>query len=308
MTTVDTEPPLGDPSGVGPQKPVADEQAKQNLRPPLKRGLGPEGDAHSPISDAQRWTILFDYMTYPAHGNGEQVLQETRGFNILFIHSSLDDAKLTASEFRVFAHLSRRAGDGASWASVETMATTCRLHPDTVWKALKGLEQRRMIRRETRHGKTSLIRLTAPSEWLMTEPTPQSQAPESEGWHPPESEGHHPPESEGHEGNPTRVSKEGDPISPEVLEIYQTYPLKVGKPKALAAIKAALKTIEAPRLLELTRAFSRARPPGTPFTPHPATWFNQQRFNDDPSTWEHGAPFAGPARVTHDLKAKDFAL
>lgn len=94
----------------------------------------------------------------------------------------------------------------------------------------------------------------------------------------------------------------------DCLAIYEAYPLKVGKPKALAAIKAALKTIEAPRLLELTRAFSRARPPGTPFTPHPATWFGQQRFNDDPSTWQPGGAPAGLARVAHDLKAKDFAL
>ena len=28
--------------------------------------------------------------------------------------------------------------------------------------------------------------------------------------------------------------------------------------------------------------------------PHPATWFNQERFNDDPATWVRGEMHAAP--------------
>ena len=85
-----------------------------------------------------------------------EAVQSTRGFNVIFIHSSLDDAGLTPQQFRVFAHLSRRASDAVCWASLDTMAKTCRMHADTVKECLKWLETRQMISKETRQGKTTL--------------------------------------------------------------------------------------------------------------------------------------------------------
>lgn len=71
-------------------------------------------------------------------------------------------------------------------------------------------------------------------------------------------------------------------------EIYYHYPRKVGSRRALEAIKRAL--IRHPgkeaRILEATIAYAKARRGQDPqFTPLPATWFNQDRFDDDPSTW-----------------------
>jgi len=74
----------------------------------------------------------------------------------------------------------------------------------------------------------------------------------------------------------------------EALEIYEAFPLKVGKPKALVAIRKAMEEVPASRLLELTKTFAASRPPGTPFTPHPTTWYNQKRYEDDPATWVPG--------------------
>lgn len=68
-------------------------------------------------------------------------------------------------------------------------------------------------------------------------------------------------------------------------EIYAAYPHKVGKPDAIRAIEKALKTIDGAKLLAITEAYATACPPGTPYTPYPATWFNGQRYLDDPSTW-----------------------
>lgn len=69
-------------------------------------------------------------------------------------------------------------------------------------------------------------------------------------------------------------------------EIYKAYPKKVGKPAALRAIANALTKDEYDSLYQKTIAFAEARKDQEKnFTPHPSTWFNQERYNDDPSTW-----------------------
>lgn len=69
-------------------------------------------------------------------------------------------------------------------------------------------------------------------------------------------------------------------------EIYNAYPRKIGRPAAIKAIKAAIRCSPAQHVLERTLAYAAARRgEDAQFTPHPATWFNQHRFNDDPKTW-----------------------
>lgn len=75
------------------------------------------------------------------------------------------------------------------------------------------------------------------------------------------------------------------PDSPPEEQIYAEYPLKVGRPDALRAIRRALKAHPFPFLMERTQAYAKFRNGDKAFMPHPATWFNQERFNDDPSTW-----------------------
>lgn len=70
--------------------------------------------------------------------------------------------------------------------------------------------------------------------------------------------------------------------------IYAEYPRKVGKPKALKAIEKAISSFSDELVLERTKAYAQARiGQDDQFTPHPSTWFAQERFNDDPSTWKH---------------------
>jgi len=92
-------------------------------------------------------------------------------------------------------------------------------------------------------------------------------------------------------------SKEGGPagphepsISDQAKVIYGEYPLKVARPAALRAITKALRKVPFSELLERTRAYARAVGKGSPFTPNPATWFNQERYNDDPETWVRKDP------------------
>ena len=88
-------------------------------------------------------------------------------------------------------------------------------------------------------------------------------------------------------------------------DIYQAYPRKVGKTNALAAIQKALAKIsELPEppadstawLLERVQKFASS-PAGQrgKFTPHPATWFNGGRYEDDEADWFRGEEHTGSA-------------
>jgi len=73
--------------------------------------------------------------------------------------------------------------------------------------------------------------------------------------------------------------------------IYAIYPKKVGKTAALKAIVKVLKagSITEQELQAAVRAYRDAvakwPEQDNAFVPHPATWFNQGRYADDPATW-----------------------
>jgi len=71
----------------------------------------------------------------------------------------------------------------------------------------------------------------------------------------------------------------------EAEKIYGEYPLKVGKPHALRAISKALSKRPFEVLLARTKSFAATRHGDLNFCPNPATWFNEERYDDDPSTW-----------------------
>lgn len=70
-------------------------------------------------------------------------------------------------------------------------------------------------------------------------------------------------------------------------QIYQLYPRKVGKPKALKAISRQIKKFGFELVRSATARFADAwkNQPDLEFCPFPSTWFNQERFNDLPETW-----------------------
>lgn len=87
-------------------------------------------------------------------------------------------------------------------------------------------------------------------------------------------------------------------------ELYQLYPRKVGKRAALAAIDKAINRLKGTmggslfesqaieHLTDRVRLYARATSTWSredrQFIPHPATWFNQDRFDDDPREWVKG--------------------
>ena len=65
---------------------------------------------------------------------------------LIFIHSKVDDADLTANELRVLFHLSRRAGsNGICKPGIRSIAKKCRIGKGTAQAAINSLEARRFI-------------------------------------------------------------------------------------------------------------------------------------------------------------------
>lgn len=86
----------------------------------------------------------------------------------------------------------------------------------------------------------------------------------------------------------------------DLLEIYENYPRRVARRKALLEIERAIQRLEhgesgpkmtyetaVSELLKATCAFSQS-PAGNRghMTPHPTTWFHQSRYLDDPREWQ----------------------
>lgn len=95
----------------------------------------------------------------------------------------------------------------------------------------------------------------------------------------------------------------GEDTNPDrfALQIYEAYPLKVGKQAALRAISKAIAKIAYDRrdpniLLERVEAYAvavkawpaeyRYTKTGRDTVPHPGTWFNEGRYDDDPALWQ----------------------
>jgi hypothetical protein len=68
--------------------------------------------------------------------------------------------------------------------------------------------------------------------------------------------------------------------------IYQAYPRKVARPAAIQAIRRALQAKSFDWLLERVQMYAECvEGSSKKFIPHPATWFNQARYDDDESDW-----------------------
>jgi hypothetical protein len=102
-------------------------------------------------------------------------------------------------------------------------------------------------------------------------------------------------------------SQEGESEGCDPRLIYEAYPRKVGRPVALKAIVKALASEPFDSLLSKTEAFARAvQGKDQQYIAHPSTWFNQQRYNDDPSTWNPEPARRRPEQnqIQEDIKIK----
>ena len=241
-------------------------------------------------------------------------------FNVIFIHSRLDDYGLSPQQFRIYAHIARRSGSGAAWPSVATVAQVCQLHPKTARQALHVLVEHRLITRELRPGTTPIYRITPAREWhpptnIKADPSQTDTLPKPIPGTPPKRIQGYPShlntvEGNTIEGNPVKeypcspqsgdcVPAKGFSTLAQAADIYAAYPRKVGKPAAVRAIQRALRTYPVELLLERTTIYATicgsVPMAQRRFIPHPATWFNRERFNDDQETWLISASTNGKA-------------
>jgi hypothetical protein len=68
----------------------------------------------------------------------------------------------------------------------------------------------------------------------------------------------------------------------KAIQIYDAYPRKVGRPMALKVImKAVQNGVPWDDLFDRTKKYAQALQGSDPqFTPHPATWYNREGWND----------------------------
>lgn len=78
-------------------------------------------------------------------------------------------------------------------------------------------------------------------------------------------------------------------IEPQAGAIYDAYPRKIARAEGIRAIKKALKNHAYEFLLHKTEEFAKAMVAAKKektFIPYPATWFNGERYEEDPATWK----------------------
>jgi hypothetical protein len=92
------------------------------------------------------------------------------------------------------------------------------------------------------------------------------------------------------------TSKPADETDRYVEELFQLYPRKVGKGAAVKAIAKALVGTPFVDLKAAVQEYAEAKAGEDPqFIPHPSTWFNERRWEDDRAMW----------RVKSDRKPRD---
>lgn len=82
--------------------------------------------------------------------------------NAIFVRSELDEAGLTPYEFRVYAHIARRA---ECWAALDTISDLCGMGRTAVKEAIASLRAKGMISVVSKPGSTSITTLTPPRLW-----------------------------------------------------------------------------------------------------------------------------------------------
>lgn len=138
-----------------------------------------------------------------------------------------------------------------------------------------------------------------PQGGRLTEPPAALSQPDSPSPVPNTPTGTSPIIRDSEEAAPGKKKKGGAAALAECLAIYAAYPRHVGRDKACKAIAGALARsgLESGALLARVRAYAEAvakwPPADRDYIPHPATWFNQGRYADDPREWQRNTPPAG---------------
>lgn len=183
--------------------------------------------------------------------------------------------------------------NNSAWPSLDTLAKRCGISRMTAVRAIRELEEKDLVKLERRANRTNVYHLPVG---------------DSEGYQ----------SDRGYQRVTTVVSESdcgSNTVIPEPVKnqsrtsnipsnlveaIYNAYPRKVARPAALAAIKKALRreqakgangltadSIQTATSLWATACAQKmdADPDARKYIKHPATWFNQQCYLEDPAEW-----------------------
>ena len=87
----------------------------------------------------------------------------------LFVRREIDDYGLDPYEFRIYARITRRAGNGEAWESITNMASACCMSLSRARRALHLLKLAKLVKSSERPGYSTVYRLTPQHKWVASE-------------------------------------------------------------------------------------------------------------------------------------------
>lgn len=205
---------------------------------------------------------------------------------------------LPPAEKLLLVGIANHDGDGGAWPAIATLATYVGVTPRQVQKLLRKLEERGLLSIEVQAGGTTKTRSDQrPNlyhlhlERGVAQDTPRGVAQDT----PPVSP--RTPELSLNRQQEEDTCPSGDerpsPSTPMdqyleqfFLDFWSMYPRRVGKPAAKKALRAALRKGAVATVIEHGLGawieFWKASRTEPGFIPYPATWLNQERWNDAP--------------------------
>jgi hypothetical protein len=184
----------------------------------------------------------------------------------------------------VLLALADNANDGGEcFPSMETIARKCDLSEQAVRNWIKEMEDDNWLSVDRSHklkrSNIYTIRPPTPLTPNAVDPQPRLPRPPTPLTPTPNAVD---PNRQGTVKEPSLSS-----ASQEAEAIWQAYPRKAGKKPGLKAIARCLKETPFQELIRATHKFCALweGESDKTFCPHAATWFNQERFKEDPSEW-----------------------
>ena len=193
------------------------------------------------------------------------------------------DRDMKAIDKSILLALADYADDnGVCWPRQRTIAMKTGVTRQTVNQKMKEMERTGLLAKSD--GRTILFPVGETDTTVGEADTKEGQAGRQEsqaGRQGCQPDRHPSKPSSNHQVN----TKENYENQAEV--IYAEYPRNVGKPDAILKIISALKkTKDFGKLLSRTKQYAQVTVnKEKKFIPHPATWFNQERYNDNPDEW-----------------------
>lgn len=225
----------------------------------------------------------------------------------------------------LYLHLASRAnGDGVCWPSIRSIVVDTGIPRRSAIRAIADLQAAGLIDVESGRGcrTTSTYRIVPPMAPLHT----SNGATHGTGIVPPmahngathgtsngathgtRNENHMNEIQERDSLNEKKNAANAAGASSTFDVFWISYPRKASKERARKAFLKAIKATSAETIIEAAKQFA-ASPKGQAgdYCPHPATWLNDRRWEDDRATWSNGTPVNGRrgAGAVYDPQASE---